>query len=106
MAKGNESGRDPRRQVDRASRGLTGTGQSDLPRLSRLIASNLEDKALNETVFVPDYSGAVQSRLHNYRQDRNGSIQDGEPMDDLTSDTAREVNARFKNRRRGGDGSY
>ena len=83
-----------------------GAGRSDLPRLSRLIASSLEDKALNETVFVPDYSGAVESRLHNYRQDRDGSMQDGEPVDDLASDTAREINARFKNRRRGGDGSY
>jgi hypothetical protein len=71
-----------------------------------MIANNLEEKTMAETVFLPDYSEAVQSRLHNYRLDRNDSKKYNEPMGELAEDTAREVSNRFKNRHTGGDGSY
>ena len=83
-----------------------GRGQSDLRRLSGMIANNLEEKTMAETVFLPDYAQAVESRLSNYRQDRNDSRQYNEPMGELAEDTAREVSNRFKNRHKGGDGSY
>ena len=83
-----------------------GEGRSDLFRLTSLIASNLEENAMSETVFVPDFHQAVQSRLQNYRQHRNFSKKLNEPMGTLDEDTAKEVSTRFKNRRTGGGGSY
>lgn len=96
MAGGKESGRHPNRQV----------GRSRLTRLTSLIAGNLEDEAMDKTVFLPDFHTAVSNRLQNYRQDRDGAFADNEAIDGLSEDTAREVNERFRNRRTGGDGTY
>jgi len=80
-----------------------GKGQSNLPRLTNLIAENLYPTNImmghEESVFKPDFTDAVSARLSNYREDRNFEKRTNTPQSAMNKDTAYEVNRTFEQRR-------
>jgi hypothetical protein len=105
MARGQDTGRHPNRQV---GRGSFGRGVSDLPRLQNMLANQLEDEWYDRgdsawynsgpSAFTPNFDQAVNARLSNYRHGRNFADDVKEPLASWDMDTAKEIGRRFRNR--------
>ena len=108
MARGQDTGRHPNRQV----------GRSELPRFKGMVTQQLlyEHQHMNQypdmqgvapisgnSVIEPDLTpaiaDAVDARISNYRQDRGTGGR-------MEKDTARELGARFSRRQYFGDGDW
>lgn len=115
MARGQDTGRHPNRQV---GRGSFGEGRSDLPRLQSLITQQLESEwdirptatrdfkdagqpksqSFGPDTFYPNFEQAVYARIKNYRNARNAATADNAPLSSYEQDTAKEIGNRFRKR--------